>query len=144
MIAIRSTVLTVLQVQVYNRPNPKVELGAVDTSCPIVLCDLEEHDDPIVYATDAFYHMTGYTPHEVLGRNCRFLQAPGGKAKPSRKHVDDKTVRRMRKALDKKSEIQIEVVNYKKNGQAFVNFLTMIPLRISGRNYCVGFQCEME
>jgi PAS domain-containing protein len=31
-------------------------------------------DCPIVFASEGFYHMTGYPPEEVLGRNCRFLQ----------------------------------------------------------------------
>ena len=32
------------------------------------------HDNPIIYVNDAFLSMTGYGRHQVLGRNCRFLQ----------------------------------------------------------------------
>ena len=31
-------------------------------------------DCPIVFASDGFLAMSGYDRHEVLGRNCRFLQ----------------------------------------------------------------------
>lgn len=34
-------------------------------------------DIPLVYVSPGFSHLTGYGLHEVLGRNCRFLQGPG-------------------------------------------------------------------
>ena len=70
-----SPVLTT-QYHVATRPNPVIDLGPVDASCPIVLCDLFLPDAPIVYASDAFLAVTGYSRDEVLGRNCRFLQSP--------------------------------------------------------------------
>ena len=39
-----------------------------------VVSDARGKDCPIVYASDGFYKLTGYAPHEVIGRNCRFLQ----------------------------------------------------------------------
>lgn len=134
------------QIQVLDRPNPKVQLGPVDMSCPILVCDMQEPDQPIVYASDPFYELTGYTAAEVVGRNCRFLQAPGGKvkAKSTRKYVDKDTVKKMRKAVEKGSELQIEVVNFKKNGARFINYLTMIPVRWENRDYCVGFVTEQD
>lgn len=33
-------------------------------------------DNPIVFANDAFLHLTGYERHESMDRNCRFLQGP--------------------------------------------------------------------
>lgn len=58
------------------RQNPTVELGAVDASCALLMCDLLQPDYPAVYASEAFEALTGYTQQEILGRNCRFLQAP--------------------------------------------------------------------
>lgn len=115
-------------------------------SCPIIVCDLQQPDQPIVYASDPFYELTGYTAAEVIGSNCRFLQAPGGNVRPksTRRHVDKEAIRKMRKALDTCSELQIEVVNFKKDGIKFVNFLTMIPVRCEGRELCVGFLNELE
>ncbi|KAL0469922.1 PAS domain-containing protein [Neurospora intermedia] len=135
-------------IQIMNRPNPQVELGPVDTSCALILCDLKQKDTPIVYASEAFLYMTGYSNAEVLGRNCRFLQSPDGMVKPksTRKYVDSNTINTMRKAIDRNAEVQVEVVNFKKNGQRFVNFLTMIPVRdeTGEYRYSMGFQCEAE
>jgi PAS domain S-box-containing protein len=112
----------------------------------MILCDLTQSDHPIVYANDAFCYMTGYSLEEIRGRNCRFLQAAGGKvkAKSTRAAVDERTLRKMRKAVDKRTEVQLTVRNFKKNGQPFDNILTMIPLKFKGKWLCVGFQCEKE
>jgi len=112
----------------------------------MILCDLTAPDQPIVYANQEFCYMTGYTLEEVKGQNCRFLQAPGGNVKPksTRKYVDKDTIRNMRKAVEKRAELQLEVRNFKKNGQPFINILTMIPIEVNGRWHCVGFQCEKE
>jgi len=137
--------MTIL-VGIHSRPNPQVYLGPVDTNCPLVLCDLTQADQPIVYVSSGFCLMTGYTPEEVKGKNCRFLQAPGGKVKPksTRKYVDKDCIAQMRKAVEKGAEVQLEVTNFKKNGERFINILTMIPVMYQGRLHCVGFQCEKE
>ena len=70
--------LTFDQLRVYQRPNPKIELGAVDSNCALILCDTLAQDSPIVYCSEAFEHLTRYRRHEILGRNCRFLQSPHG------------------------------------------------------------------
>ncbi|XP_056164347.1 protein TWIN LOV 1 isoform X4 [Syzygium oleosum] len=48
-----------------------ISLGRIKQS--FVLTDVHLPDMPIVYASDAFLKLTGYSRHEVLGRNCRFL-----------------------------------------------------------------------
>ena len=42
-----------------------------------VLSDPRLPDNPVVFASEGFYKLTGYTADKVLGRNCRFLQGPG-------------------------------------------------------------------
>jgi hypothetical protein len=90
--------------------------------------------------------MTGYTEREVLGRNCRFLQAPGGKVRQGskRKHVDKDVVKRMQRAVAGNNELSIEVINFKKNGQSFTNVLAMIPICWDSPvpRFSVGFQAE--
>ncbi len=39
------------------------------------ICDPNLPDNPIVFASDGFLEMSQYDRFEVLGRNCRFLQA---------------------------------------------------------------------
>ncbi|KAF8029666.1 hypothetical protein BT93_E2175 [Corymbia citriodora subsp. variegata] len=48
-----------------------ISLGRIKQS--FVLTDVNLPDMPIVYASDAFLKLTGYSRHEVLGWNCRFL-----------------------------------------------------------------------
>ncbi|TEA18925.1 White collar 1 protein [Colletotrichum sidae] len=134
--------------RVAGRPNPKVTLGSIDCSVALLLCDLEQPDTPIVYASEHFSILTGYSNKEIMGKNCRFLQAPGGKVRKesARKHVDKHSVRTMKKAVVENDEVQLEVVNFKKDGTPFVNILTMIPVRWDSPHfrYSVGFQVERE
>ncbi|KAG5922041.1 hypothetical protein E4U42_005615 [Claviceps africana] len=131
------------------RPNPQVELGPVDCSVALVLCDLELPDEPIVYATDAFCDLTGYSKPEILGRNCRFLQAnndePKGNPSAAPEPLPKTETSRIRQAIDARKEIQINVVNYRKNGEIFNNLLSIIPLTLddSGYQYAVGFAVEV-
>ncbi|KAG7101691.1 White collar 1 protein like [Verticillium longisporum] len=134
--------------RVMGRSSPKVELGPIDCSVALVLCDLAQPDCPIVYASEAFTFLTGYSNAEILGRNCRFLQAPGGKVSRSspRKYVDDRMVKQMRKAVEKNDEVQLEVQNFRKDGSPFMNILTMIPVTWDSEDYrySVGFQVSRD
>ena len=40
----------------------------------VVIVSMTLPNQPIIYANQAFEHITGYESHEVLGTNCRFLQ----------------------------------------------------------------------
>jgi PAS domain S-box-containing protein len=75
--------------------------------------------------------MTGYTAHEILGRNCRFLQAPGGQVRSGdeRKYTDPAAVKYLKDACSQMKEAQINFINYRKGGQPFMNLLTIIPIR---------------
>jgi len=133
--------------QVGARPNPEINIGAVDLSCAFVVCDLSQHDLPIVYCSDIFERLTGYTKHEILGRNCRFLQAPDGKVQAGvkRKYVDDSSVYLLKSKINKRLEVQVSLINYRKGGQPFMNLLTMIPIKWDADEYryYVGFQVDL-
>jgi PAS domain S-box-containing protein len=140
--------LMTILLQVIARPNPKVELGPVDCSVALILCDLELPDSPIVYASDAFCELTGYSQHEVLGRNCRFLQVPHGR-NPGTYTVSgaDKAAKHhLHQAVAMQDEVQLQVTNYKKDGRRFTNILTIVPVAPTptGYRYAVGFQVELE
>jgi PAS domain S-box-containing protein len=85
-----------------------------------VLSDPRLPDNPIVFATPGFYKLTGYTPEQVLGRNCRFLQGPG---------TDPKVVDIIRKAIATGSDCTVCILNYKADGTPFWNQFFVAALR---------------
>ncbi|KZF22332.1 hypothetical protein L228DRAFT_247998 [Xylona heveae TC161] len=133
--------------RVATRPDPEINIGAVDMSCAFVVCDCTQHDLPIVYCSEMFERLTGYSKHEILGRNCRFLQAPDGKVQSGikRKYVDDDSVLYLKNMIIQGREAQISLINYRKGGQPFMNLLTMIPIRWDSEDYryFVGFQVDL-
>lgn len=128
----------------YDRPNPQVNTGPVDAACPLILCDLTQLDKPIIYASEAFTALTGYSGPEVLGRNCRFLQAPpGARTSPRRPSAADMAaLKDIRHAVGHNRECQVEITNYRKDGTRFRNYLTIIPVRWNSNEfkYSVGLQ----
>lgn len=135
------------QMRVATRPNPEINIGSVDLSCAFVVCDAEKDDFPIVYCSDNFERMTGYTKHMILGRNCRFLQSPDGNVAPGvkRKYVDDDSVLYLKNTINLRREAQISLINYRRGGQPFMNLLTMIPITwdTDQVKFFVGFQVDL-
>lgn len=84
----------------------------------IVIADPHQTDFPIVYANESFSRITGYAPEEILGRNCRFLQGPETQAK---------TLEEIRASLHEQRYINIELINYRRDGQPFHNRLQLFP-----------------
>jgi PAS domain S-box-containing protein len=85
----------------------------------VVISDPTRPDNPIIYVSDEFEKQTGYPPQEVLGRNCRFLQGP---------ETDPKSVQAIREAIAARTEITIDLLNYRKDGTQFWNRLRIRPL----------------
>ena len=73
----------------------------------------------IVFVNEAFERRTGYTPQEVLGRTPRLLQGPG----TQRKELD-----RIRQAMEQWQPARVDLINYKKNGEAFWVDLEVSPV----------------
>ncbi len=46
------------------------------TTSGVTIADVRSADQPLVYVNPAFYRLSGMTPAQVMGRNCRFLQGP--------------------------------------------------------------------
>ncbi|QSZ36265.1 hypothetical protein DSL72_007391 [Monilinia vaccinii-corymbosi] len=144
--------------QVQRRPNPTYTLGSIDSGVALVLCDSSHPHCPIVYCSEPFERLTGYSQSEVVGKNCRFLQYPydaktfGIFANPAVAAMqnlknDPSFVARstIRKAVACNSEAQVTLVNYRKNGERFLNLLTTIPVKWvtnegEEKNYVIGFQ----
>ncbi|KAK9727662.1 hypothetical protein K7432_001645 [Basidiobolus ranarum] len=134
--------------KVANRPNPQINLGPVDMSCSFVVVDARQFDFPMVYASQSFENLTGYSDVEVIGKNCRFLQSPDGQVTlgSRRRYTDNNSVHNLKKHVLQGKEIQVSLVNYKKGGQPFVNLLTIIPIAYGNGDevtHFVGFQVNL-
>jgi hypothetical protein len=74
------------------------------------------------------------------------MQAPGGRVRKSstRSHIDKSTLKMMRQAIESNMEFEVEVTNFKKNGQKFTNVVAMIPVcwESTTPRYYVGFMVE--
>ncbi|TQS32486.1 hypothetical protein Golomagni_07194 [Golovinomyces magnicellulatus] len=131
---------------VFSRPNPQISLGPVDCSVAIVVCDLDKPDSPIVYASESFSLLTGYSAQEAVGKNCRFLQnrPDTTTVAPAVRDKNRRAALQMRQAVKGKDEIQIELINYKKNGQQFRNMLSIIPVHdtVASTHLAIGFLAE--
>jgi PAS domain S-box-containing protein len=89
------------------------------TRMPMVVTDPRQPDAPIVLANQAFLDLTGYTAEEVLGRNCRFLQGP----RTAAADIDD-----LRRGLSEDRDVDVEMLNYRKDGSTFINQLSISPV----------------
>ena len=102
----------------------------------IVITDVSQPDNPIIYAGAGFERMTGYKPAEVLGGNCRFLQGPD---------TDQTVVAQIREALRAGEPCVVEMLNYRKDGTPFWNELSIAPVRdLAGQlTHFVGIQTDV-
>nr|GMD21040.1 putative LOV domain-containing protein [Ipomoea batatas] len=110
-----------------------LSLGRIKQS--FVLTDPHIPDMPIVYASDAFLRLTGYSRDEVLGRNCRFL---------SGHDTDSLTQFQIKECIRTEQLCTVRILNYRKDGTPFWNLLHISPVRnATGKvAYFVGVQIE--
>jgi PAS domain S-box-containing protein len=80
--------------------------------------DLGQPEQPLVYVNDNFLKMTLYPRSEIVGRNCRFLQG---------RFTNRETVAKMRKAIQEGTPLDVELLNYRKDGLPFWNNVLLLP-----------------
>src|SRR5690606_23875335 len=90
----------------------------------IIIVDAQHPELPILYTNKAFTQITGYESHEVLGKNCRFLQK-GDSNQPE--------IAFMSKAIGHGTPCRALVRNYRKDGTLFWNDLSITPLYDNGQ-----------
>jgi len=105
------------------------------TRMPMLVTDPRQHDNPIVFVNRAFLSMTGYTPDEILGTNCRFLQGPG---------TDRSTVSALAEAIANRREFTTEILNYRKDGSSFWNALFVSPVYNKNKQLVYFFASQLD
>ncbi len=107
-----------------------------DANLPMAISDPTLADNPVIYVNFAFERLTGYPQPEVVGRNCRFLQGPQTKAED---------VARIREAVAKSERVEVDLLNYRKDGTPFWNRLLVAPVLDQNRQlrYCIASQHDV-
>ncbi len=107
-----------------------------ETPFGITIADMREDDDPLIYVNEGFERITGYSKDRILGQNCRFLQGEETNPEP---------VQTMREALDDGESVQVELLNYRRDGEQFWNEVTLSPLENEHGEvtHYVGFQQDV-
>lgn len=94
----------------------------INANDAIIITEAEPLKNPgprILYVNEAFTKMTGYTREDVYGKTPRILQG----AKTSRE-----TLNKVSEALSKWESVNVELINYKKNGEEFWVELSIYPI----------------
>ncbi|RWY79065.1 PAS domain-containing protein [Rhizobium leguminosarum] len=105
------------------------------TRMPMIITDPSQHDNPIIFSNAAFSKLTGYTPEELVGKNCRLLQGPD---------TDPSAVTKLRKAIDSEDSISVDLLNYRKDGSTFWNALYVSPARDSSGKVKYFFASQLD
>ncbi|PIN15220.1 Non-specific serine/threonine protein kinase [Handroanthus impetiginosus] len=74
---------------------------------------------PIVFASNGFLKMVGYSKEEVIGKNGRIFQGP---------ETDRRAVMEIREAIREERAMQISLLNYRKDGTPFWMLFQMCPV----------------
>lgn len=88
----------------------------------------------IVFGNISFQRITGFSPEEYLGRNCKFLQGAG---------TDRGEVQRLSDAVKQGTPISLELLNYRRDGQPFWNKVSLAPIRDEAENI-TGFTASLR
>ena len=85
----------------------------------MVLTNPHRDDNPLEVVNEGFCRLTGYTEGEILGRNCRFL---------SGRDTDPAATERLRAAIAARRSVATDILNYRRDGSAFLNAIMITPL----------------
>jgi PAS domain S-box-containing protein len=84
-----------------------------------VITDPTLPDNPIIYATQGFLSLTGYTLDQIRGHNCSFLQGPA---------TDGNVAEKICNAFTQGIDMSAVVLHYRSDGTAFWSNVSIAPL----------------
>ncbi|MFJ5299535.1 PAS domain-containing protein [Pseudomonas sp. NPDC088368] len=117
--------------------NAKLMQLAIDASIDgIVIAEHEGDDNILIYANKAFERLTGFSADEVLYQDCRLLQGDDR---------DQFARRSIREALKNGQPCRQILRNYRKDGSAFWNELSITPVFNDAEKllYFIGIQKDV-
>ncbi|KAH8308902.1 hypothetical protein KR059_003013 [Drosophila kikkawai] len=97
------------------------------THSNFVLGNAQANGNPIVYCSDGFVDLTGYSRAQIMqkGCSCHFLYGPDTK---------DEHKQQIEKSLSTKMELKLEVIFYKKEGAPFWCLFDIVPIKNEKRD----------
>jgi len=75
---------------------------------------------PVVYVNPAFCELTGYGPHEVVGKSPSILQGP---------NTDKEVLERLNKNIEAGQLFHGQAINYRKDGTEFMMDWKIAPIK---------------
>ena len=75
---------------------------------------------PIVYVNNAFCELTGYGPHEVMGKSPSILQGP---------KTDSEVISRLNQSIADGELFHGQAINYRRDGSEFMMEWKIAPIR---------------
>nr|XP_036669144.1 potassium voltage-gated channel subfamily H member 8 isoform X4 [Drosophila suzukii]XP_036669145.1 potassium voltage-gated channel subfamily H member 8 isoform X4 [Drosophila suzukii] len=97
------------------------------THSNFVLGNAQANGNPIVYCSDGFVDLTGYSRAQIMqkGCSCHFLYGPDTK---------EEHKQQIEKSLSSKMELKLEVIFYKKEGAPFWCLFDIVPIKNEKRD----------
>ncbi|MFB2977601.1 PAS domain S-box protein [Microseira sp. BLCC-F43] len=106
-----------------------LECVVVNAKDAVIVTEITPLDEPgprIIYVNEAFTKMTGYSLEEIVGKSPRFLQGP---------KTNQAILNQIRAAIVAKETIQVELINYRKDGSELWVEMSITPVPDSLGNY---------
>ncbi len=95
----------------------------------IAIAQRLDANSPLLYVNKAFERLTGYSRKEVIGKDCRYLQG---------NERDQKEIAPIRAAIEAAEPVDATLRNYRKDGSAFWNSLSLRPAWVGDELFYVG------
>ena len=85
----------------------------------VIAQSVSSSENPLIYVNPAFEALTGYSQDEIIGKDCRFLNT---------EYTDQAALEIIRNAIRAGESCKVVLRNFKKNGNMFLNELTISPV----------------
>jgi PAS domain S-box-containing protein len=122
---------------VLGRSNEKLDALIANSPIASVISDPRQNGNPIIACNAAFVELTGYSEHEIIGRNCKFLAGPA---------TEPWLTDTISNGVQRHAPVMVEILNYKRDGTPFRNAVLVAPLfdENGELEFFLGSQVELE